>query len=171
MNTRDVLYTILIFIAFGYMYIHGVMEIQKKQIREDWKTNKCKPGIIPFASYYGPPGTDTATNFRQCLIAMNESSMSDMVAPFSTLVYGVTTQSIGLTDTADELSNMRTEMLNKTENMFSTYTNLLINVVSGVYKILATMKDTTERTVAVNEYLKSLLDEQSRQMMTIAGMS
>ena len=171
MNTRDVLYTILIFIAFGYMYIQGVMEIQKTQIREDWKTNKCKPGIIPFASYYGPDGTSTSKNFRECLITMSESNMAELVSPFSTLVYGIATQSNSLTDSTDKLSSIGERLKNKTENMFSTYTNLLINVVSGVYKILATMKDTTERTVAVNEYLKALLDEQSRQTMTLAGMA
>ena len=53
-------------------------------------------------------------------------------------------------------------MTTSSNNMFSMHSNLLINVISGVYKILANMKDTTERTVTVNEYLKSLLDEQSK---------
>ena len=36
---------------------------------------------------------------------------------------------------------------------------LVANIVGGVYKVLATMKDSTERIIAINELLKIYLDQ------------
>lgn len=164
MNTRDVLYTILIFSAFCYLYIIGLMDrIQAESSKpERWKELKCKPSIIPFASYYGPPGTSTADNFQECLTKMSESNMFDLLAPMGLLFKGITSQSGNLTKNAGGLHDLMNNMTNSSNNLFSMHSNLLINVVSGVYKILANMKDTTERTVTINEYLKSLIDEQTK---------
>ena len=169
MNTRDVLYTILIFAAFIYMYVKGFLEIQKKHIQDRWAEEyKCKPAIIPFASYYGPPGTSTADNFQECLIAMSESNMFDLLAPFGLLFKGLTAQSDNLTDNVGGLNDLMNNMTTSSNNMFSMHSNLLINVISGVYKILANMKDTTERTVTINEYLQVLLDEQHQMIQAIS---
>lgn len=164
MNTRDILYSTLIIGAFCYMYVKGFMQIYKEEISkpENWKEYKCKPSIIPFASYYGPPGTSTADNFQECLTKMSEANMFDLLAPMGLLFKGITAQSDSLTSSVGGLSSMMDTMTTSTNNMFSMHSNLLINVISGVYKILANMKDTTERTVTVNEYLKSLIDEQSK---------
>lgn len=162
MNTRDVLYTIIIIGAFCYMYIMGFMEMRAQDIRTRWKDYKCKPSIIPFASYYGPPGTSTSDNFQECLTKMSEKNMFDLLTPMGALFKGVTEQSDNLTSNVSGLHDIMGNMTTSSNNMFSMHSNLLINVISGVYKILANMKDTTERTVTVNEYLKSLLDEQSK---------
>ena len=34
----------------------------------------------------------------------------------------------------------------------------MTNMTAGVYKILANMRDTTERTIAVNELLKTMIE-------------
>ena len=39
---------------------------------------------------------------------------------------------------------------------------MLANILSGIYKILANMKDTTERIVAMNELMKVMLDQTAK---------
>tara|TARA_Y100000768_G_scaffold307929_5_gene242084 strand:- start:30234 stop:30689 length:456 start_codon:yes stop_codon:yes gene_type:complete len=140
----------------------GFMQMRSADIKENWQDYKCKPSIIPFASSYGPPGTSTADNFQECLTKMSEANMFDLLAPMGALFKGITEQSDNLTAGVGGLDDIMNNMTNSTNNMLSMHSNLLINVISGVYKILANMKDTTERTVTVNEYLKSLVDEQSK---------
>lgn len=169
MNTQDVIYTILIFAAFIYMYVVGFLAIQKDNITKRWSDYKCKPSIIPFASYYGPPGTSTADNFQECLTKMSEKNMFDLISPLGLLFKGITDQSDNLSSNVSGLHDLMGNMTNSTNNMFSMHSNLLINVISGVYKILANMKDTTERTVTVNEYLKALIDDQSKIIYILGG--
>lgn len=162
MFVGDILYTIIIFAAFFYMYITGTRERYRQKIRADWSNTKCKPQIIPFASYYGPKGTSTTDNFKECLIKMSEGNMLSLLAPFGNVLSGIAEQSASITTSTQNMGDMVDSIQSKTSSMFSTHNNLLVNVVSGVYKILANIKDTTERTVTVNEYLKAMLDEQSR---------
>ena len=41
-------------------------------------------------------------------------------------------------------------------------------MTAGVYKILANMRDTTERTIAVNELLKVMIDQQRAYINAVA---
>ena len=56
------------------------------------------------------------------------------------LFKGVTEQSDNLTSNISGLHDIMGNMTTSSNNMFSMHSNLLINVISGVYKILANMK-------------------------------
>ena len=43
----------------------------------------------------------------------------------------------------------------------------MTNMTAGVYKILANMRDTTERTIAVNELLKVMIDQERAYIRSV----
>ena len=74
---------------------------------------------------------------------------------------GLTTFGGGLQSEILGIQNSVNVVIGAVNDIFSTFFIMLANILSGFYKILANMKDTTERIIAMNELTKVMLDQQS----------
>ena len=167
MQSNDVFYTIVIFLAFIILTILSMMESRRKAVRDNWSEMKCNPSIMPFASYYGPEGTSTTKNFSDCMAKLQNDETLNFVGPLYEVMDSFSqfggAMGSELTDIQGGIKNVVTTM----NEMFSTFFILIANIVGGVYKVLATMKDSTERIIAINELLKIYLDQSLSYIIAI----
>ena len=70
---------ILIIFIFLVLNASLTMLISRDKIRANWNKHKCKPGIIPFASYYGYDPVQTAND---CVKEIQFDFMGGFLAPF-----------------------------------------------------------------------------------------
>ena len=159
MQSNDIFYSIFIFLGFIILTVLSMMESRRKAVRDNWAEMKCNPSIMPFASYYGPEGTSTSKNFSDCMSKMQNDETLNFVGPLYEVMNSFSdfggAMGSELVDVQNGIKNVVTTM----NEMFSTFFILVANIVGGVYKVLATMKDSTERIIAINELLKIYLDQ------------
>ena len=160
MNTSDILFSIFILISFIVVYAMSMMETRRKKIKENWETYKCNPTIMPFASYYNED-VNTSENFSKCMSNMQNANTMSFLEPVYGMMDGLTTFGGGLQSEILGIQNSVNVVIGAVNDIFSTFFIMLANILSGIYKILANMKDTTERIIAMNELTKVMLDQQS----------
>ena len=160
MNTSDILFSIFILISFIVVYVMSMMETRRKKIKENWETYKCNPSIMPFASYYNED-VNTSENFSKCMANMQNANTMSFLEPVYGMMDGLTTFGVGLQSEILGIQNSVNVVIGAVNDIFSTFFIMLANILSGFYKILANMKDTTERIIAMNELTKVMLDQQS----------
>ena len=158
MNTSDVFFTIFIIISFIVLYILSIMESRRKKIRDNWETYKCNPSIMPFASYYNED-VSTTTNFSQCMSSMQNSNTMSFLEPVYGMMDSLTSFGGGLQSEILDIQTSINVVIGAVNDVFSSFFIMLANILAGFYKILANMKDTTERIVAMNELMKVMLDQ------------
>ena len=158
MNSGDVLFTIFIIISFIVLYILSIMETRRKRIKDNWEQYKCNPSIMPFASYYNED-ISTTTNFTECMATMQNTQTMSFLEPVYGMMDSLTSFGGGLQSEILDIQKSVNVVIGAVNDIFSTFFIMLANILSGIYKILANMKDTTERIVAMNELMKVMLDQ------------
>ena len=159
MNSDDIFFTIFIILVFVILTILSMMESRRKMVQDNWKTMKCNPTIMPFASYYGPEGTSVSKNFNECMAKMQNDESLNFMGPVYDIMDDFVTFGGSMQNEILDIQNALGAVTNTMNEMFSTFFILVSNIVGGVYKVLATMKDTTERILAINELIKIYLDQ------------
>lgn len=158
MNTGDILFTLFIIISFIVLYILSIMETRRKKIKDNWETYKCNPSIMPFASYYNED-VSTTENFSKCMSSMQNTQTQSFLEPVYGMMGSLTSFGGGLQSEILDIQTSVNVVIGAVNDIFSTFFIMLANILSGIYKILANMKDTTERIVAMNELMKVMLDQ------------
>jgi len=78
----------LVFVGFtmGHHQSHHITEVKM-----NWKENRCKPWVMPFAGFYGH---DTVDNFQFCMRSIFKVHAQEITSPF-TSVLGIFSEVIG----------------------------------------------------------------------------
>ena len=84
MTTLLVVLGIGIVLLLVYGYCVGIRH--KAQIQANWPTYRCKPYIIPIASFVGPPGTSTSANASACFTTMTKEVFNVFMHPWASLL-------------------------------------------------------------------------------------
>tara|TARA_B100000073_G_C23689585_1_gene555890 strand:- start:1009 stop:1458 length:450 start_codon:yes stop_codon:yes gene_type:complete len=134
------------------------METRRKRIKDNWEQYKCNPSIMPFASYYNED-ISTTTNFTECMATMQNTQTMSFLEPVYGMMDSLTSFGGGLQSEILDIQKSVNVVIGAVNDIFSTFFIMLANILSGIYKILANMKDTTERIVAMNELMKVMLDQ------------
>ena len=158
MNSGDVLFSFFIIISFIILYILSIMESRRKHIKENWSEMKCNPSIMPFASYYNED-VNTISNFNQCMSQMQTTETMSFLGPIYGMMEGISDFGGSLQSEILDIQSSINVVINAVNDIFSTFFIMLANIVAGIYKILANMRDTTERIIAMNELIKIMLDQ------------
>ena len=159
MNSDDIFFTIFIILSFLALTVLSMMESRRKTVRDNWDTMKCNPSIMPFASYYGPENTSISKNFSDCMAEMQNDDTLNFMGPVYDIMGDFASFGGSMQNELFDIQNALSAVTNSMNEMFSTFFILVSNIVGGVYKVLATMKDTTERILAINELIKIYLDQ------------
>ena len=159
MNSDDIFFTFFIILAFAVLTILSMMESRRKMVADNWGQMKCNPTIMPFASYYGPEGTSISGNFNECMAKMQNDESLNFMGPVYDIMDDFASFGGAMQSELFDIQKALGAVTNSMNEMFSTFFILIANIVGGVYKVLATMKDTTERILAINELIKIYLDQ------------
>lgn len=137
-----ILLTIVLFIAHSY----SVVMLNVKPIKENWASERCKPGVIPFAGLINRPhGTSindyTNQNFQYCLQNILISITGYAVEPitYATALLNKTFLELaqGLTYMNNLMANIRANIASMTENTMTRIANVLV----PLQHILIVLKD------------------------------
>jgi len=137
-----ILLTILLFIAHSY----SVIMLNIKPIKENWASERCKPGVIPFAGLINaPPGTSmndyTNENFQYCLQNILISITGYAVEP---ITYATKLLNNMYSELAQGLDYMNNLMANIRKNMGIMAQNTMsriANVLVPLQHILIVLND------------------------------
>jgi len=168
MDTTDVFYTIFIILLFVLLYVKSILETRRKAVSANWAALKCNPSIMPFASYYGPDGTSTSANFAECMAEMQTSSIFDILGPINDAVGSITDFGDAVQSEILGIKKFLNVLINTINETFSIFFVLISNIIAGIYKILANMRDTTERIVVLNESIKIVLNRTAAELRLVS---
>ena len=174
MNSNDVFLSITIITLFGILFVSSVLESRRKTIRDNWDEMKCNPSVMPFASTYGPiNGEEISTigNFKDCMSKMQSASLFDFLGPVYSMLDGLSEFTGAIQSELINIKAFLNTLVSMINDTFSIFFIIIANMTAGIYKILANMKDTTERIVVVNHVLKGLLDQSHAYLMAINNYS
>ena len=170
MNTGDIAYSIFIFIGFATLFFFSMLETRRKRVRDNWKTMKCNPSVMLFANYY-KEDVSTMQNFNECMSEMKADSAFDIFGPISNVLNSLSNFGGGLQSEITGIKSFLNSLVSIVNDTFSMFFILMTNMVAGIYKILANMRDTTERTIAINELLKAMIDQERAYIESIRNLS
>ena len=157
MDFNDILLTALILAAFAGLYMNTYLTGNKQKIRQDWEKYKCNPSIIPLTTYY-KPDQSAISNFNECVFDKQQTSVFNVVTPMSKMMKQLGSVGEVIQEETTMLQNIMDGLTDGISNSFLNYYSVLNNTILSIYEILANMRDTTERVVALNtltmEYIK-----------------
>ena len=168
MNTNDVFYSLVIFAGFTTLFVMSMLETRRKRVRDNWSEMKCNPSIMLFANYY-KEDVSTVQNFNECMSEMKASSMFDVLGPVQDMFSALSDFGGSMQSEITGIKSFLNSFVAIVNDTFSVFFILMTNMTAGVYKILANMRDTTERTIAVNELLKVMIDQQRAYIVSVAN--
>tara|TARA_A100001015_G_scaffold318462_1_gene438432 strand:- start:3086 stop:3571 length:486 start_codon:yes stop_codon:yes gene_type:complete len=158
MDINDILLTALILTAFAGLYVNTYLTGNKHKIRQDWEKYKCNPSIIPFTTYY-KPDESALENFNKCVFDKQQSSVFNVVTPMSKMMSQLGSVGEVIQEETSMLQDIMNNLTDGISDSFLNYYAVLNNTILSIYEILANMRDTTERIVALNsltiEYIQN----------------
>jgi len=166
MNTNDVFYSLIIFIGFATLFVMSIMETRRKRVRDNWTEMKCNPSVMMFANYY-KEDVSTMENFNECMSEMKTSNLFDVFDPISDAFGSLADFGGSMQSEIIGIQSFLNSFVSTVNDTFSIFFILMTNMTAGVYKILANMRDTTERTIAVNELLKVMIDQERAYIRSV----
>jgi len=145
----DILFSLIIILLFVVMYVFSVLSSGLKNIQEKWPEYRCNPMMMPFASTFGPQGTDTTSNFSTCVQSQMTGLMGTLMEPVNYAMSLGNTISGGITTAIDDVrklvSSLRDMITSIVTQIFGVFMNILIQVLHLIVK----MKDLGSKVVGV----------------------
>ena len=158
MDINDILLTFLILAAFSSLYVTTYFTGNKQKIRQEWDTYRCNPSIIPFTTYY-KPDENAVDNFNKCVFDKQQSSVFNVVAPMSKMMNQLGSVGEVIQEETSMLQTIMDTLTDGISDSFLNYYAVLNNTILSIYEILANMRDTTERIVALNKITIQYVNE------------
>ena len=94
---------IFIFIIFLSLILYNVFSMGIKNIQDNWPIYRCRPSVMPFASFFGH---DASKNLEFCVQNMQTSYMSVLMQPVNYTLSNVSTITGELTTNLQSMRNM-----------------------------------------------------------------
>ncbi len=158
MKFVEILTSLLIILLFVGMYVFSLLSTGLKKIHEKWPEYRCNPMMMPLASSFGPPGTDTAQNFSSCVHSQMKGLMGTLLQPVhyatslaNSMGGNLTTAIQDVRKSFNYVKNMITSIVKK---IFSVFMSFLVEILRLIIK----MKDLGGKimgTMAVTLYMIS----------------
>ena len=83
MKFSDMLFTLLILLAFVGMYVFSIVSVGLKNIKKNWPEYRCNPMAMPLAGQFG---FDPIENFTYCITQMQSNAMGFFLQPIHFLM-------------------------------------------------------------------------------------
>lgn len=142
--------SLLLMIVFGILvglvFLYSFLSQYKTEIQQNWQTEKCKLGIIPFAGLINAPeGEDwiqyTSDNFQNCLYNVQASIAGDALMPV-TFITNLISKTVK--ELSDALQSIR-EMMYKVRSSIKDFTQSvmarILNIMIPLQRIMIAMKN------------------------------
>lgn len=146
MRLQDFFQVFIIFLLFAILFFYNMYSVGIKKIKDNWPEHRCKPSVMPFASFFGFNASD---NFNDCMNTMQTDYMGILMEPVN---YTLSSVADGAGMITDDLQNMRGMFSNVRSSVgdgFSSIYGTFLNVMRAFQKLIMKMKDTVNKLISV----------------------
>ena len=150
----DLIITILLLggLLSGNLYLY--LKNSKKYLKNNWKNERCKPYVLPFAGYIHSDEKDiflyTTENFSYCLHGILKGMTGSVFAPLTIVITSVLTVLNGITSKLEPIRGFFNGLMGNFEGFLILMKNIIAkfmavivsifenitNVIGGVSKII-----------------------------------
>ena len=145
MRLIDFVNVSIILIIFLLLFLVNLYTTGIKRIKENWPAHRCKPSVMPFASFFG---FNASENFNECIQTMQTDYMGVLMEPIN---YTLSTVADGAGGIVDDLQNMRgmfSNLRGMTGGGFINIYGIFLNIMQAFQKLIMKMKDTINKLIA-----------------------
>ena len=140
----------VVFIIVSYLYI----QLYMNELRQNWDTIKCHPGVIPFAGKIHlrddmTPSEFTTYNFKFCMTGILTMVVDAFMAPIMKMQEAILGVFKMLYRSFAIVRKIFARIKKVWADMFTFIMSKLTAIIVPFQKILITIKDTLEKTGAV----------------------
>ena len=143
--------TLILFLICCFCYLM----VKAESIRADWKNQRCKPYVIPFAGFINKPDNMTITEFTQqnfdfCNQTILKSGAGEVLQP---LTYITDTLANATNDTQNSIQNIRA-MFNKTRSNVQSFST---DLMGGVLNVITPLQNNVNEFKNTNTKVNNIL--------------
>jgi len=146
MKFSDMLFTLLILLAFVGMYVFSVVSVGLKNIKKNWPEYRCNPMAMPLAGQFG---FDPMENFTHCITQMQSNAMGFFLQPIHYLMSLIGNLGKDLMEAVNMVRHViayiRGMVGNITGDIFAVFMNIIIQIQTIIIKL----KDLAMKIVGV----------------------
>ena len=146
MKFSDMLFTLLILLAFVGMYVFSIVSVGLKNIKKNWPEYRCNPMAMPLAGQFG---FDPIENFTYCITQMQSNAMGFFLQPIHYLMSLMGNLGKDLMEAVNMVRHViayiRGMVGNITGDIFAVFMNIIIQIQTIIIKL----KDLAMKIVGV----------------------
>lgn len=146
MKFSDMLFTLLILLAFVGMFVFSIVSVGLKNIKKKWPEYRCNPMVMPLAGQFG---FDPIENFTHCITQMQSNSMGFFLQPIHYLMSLMGKLGKELMEAVNMVRHViayiRGMVGNITGDIFAVFMNIIIQIQTIIIKL----KDLAMKIVGV----------------------
>lgn len=145
----------VILIVFTVLVVNVTLTVGIKSVQDNWVLYRCNPLLMPFVSYFAPPGTDITAeeNFTYCIQDSMTNFAPALLQPL-TYVQGMTMDLLGSLNTSTEKTTEQSSWIQKSAG----------SIISAVYTVFEGLVS------SFNVLIAKLVDVQGKLMGIITTM-
>jgi hypothetical protein len=129
------------FIILLFLFITawvGILSLADiEEIKKNWPKYRCRPSIMPFASFYGH---DTAENFNFCLTNMFNAEIGGALGPVFMILGSIVNTLIILIQVANSIRIQFATMMGGVNNLFQNFADRFKQLVATIQMSAYRMK-------------------------------
>ncbi len=135
----DLIITILLLggLLSGNLYLY--LKNSKKYLKNNWKNERCKPYVIPFAGYIHSDEKDiflyTTENFNYCLHGILKGMVGGAFAPLTIVITSVLTVLNGITSKLEPIRGFFNELMGNFEAFLILIKKVIARCMSVIVSI------------------------------------
>lgn len=135
-------FIVILSISFSKIVVH------KKDVLDDWNTQRCKPTNIPFASFINPDVT-VKQNFDYCVQQILTSSSEPLLQPLSYSLSFLTNIFSDMTESVQNIRSVMNNLRSGVEDFGDDVFNRLINLTVPLQQMYLSVVDTFGKINAI----------------------
>jgi hypothetical protein len=141
MKFWDVMLSLLIILLFVGMYVFSIFSVGLKTIHKKWPEYRCNPIMMPFASQFGPEGTDTTQNFTSCVQNELKGMFSTLMEPIHYAISLANKAGGGIMDAVNDIRKVIDFVKNMVSEITKQIIGVFMNVIIEILRLIIKMKD------------------------------
>lgn len=154
MDSKDIFFTLIIFIIFILLYIFNISVIGTKNIEKNWPLYRCNPIVMPFAGFFNH---DVLKNFTYCVQNIQTSYMGELLLPIN---YSQSLLGSIVNDLESALQAVRA-FFNKIRNFISEIVHsimgVFLNILNAFHHMIISILDLFSKMVGVVVVMASVV--------------
>jgi len=155
----DWIKSIFIICIFLFFIAADSYNANVQSIQDNWSLYRCNPMMMPFASYFAPPGTEITTqdNFSYCIQSMMTTFAPSITQPFEYLQSMSVDMMGSISDSTSASMQQSSQTTSNTGSIFSSIYGVFINIIVQFNIIVIKLTDIQGKISAVMTTLLYIL--------------